>query len=443
MHSSIRRSAAGAGLTWLLAGGAGAQGVPANPIDTALARAYFAEAAAVAQRDAGVLWGVRLRGPLIFGDQATRAVVAERGDTAGILRQAGAVWTGTMPADRNIANTAQEWGGVRWITLRWAPPAGNNPEARARRAELFAHEMWHGIQEQLGLPTNDPPNAHLDERDGRLWLRLEARALRHALERLGEARREAIQDALSFRAARHARFEGSAASEGALERHEGMASYTGLRLSGRDRDASLRRARELLAVLDTTPHLARSFAYGTGPALGVLLDEAMPGWRRRVIEGAAPADLLREAAGTLEPNGDPAARGVRYGYEAVARAEDVRERERVARRAALTARLVEGPVLRLPFEQMQMQIDPQNVEPVGTAGTVYRTIRIADKWGVLEATDGDVLLAPDFSHAVVARPKDTVAGEGRVVRGDGWTLSLADGYQLREGPRAGDLTAAR
>jgi hypothetical protein len=442
MQSSIRRSAAGAGLTCLLAGGAGAQGAPADPIDTALARAYFAEAATVAQQDAGALWGVPLRGPLIFGDQASRAVVAERGDTAGRLRRAGAVWIGSMPSDRNIANTAQEWGGVRWITVRWPPPAGSDPEARARRAELFAHEMWHGIQERIGLPTSDPPNAHLDERDGRLWLRLEARALRQALEHRGEARREAVLDALRFRAARHARFEGSAASEGALERHEGMASYTGLRLSGRDRDASLRRARELLAVLDTTPHLARSFAYGTGPALGVLLDELMPGWRTRVIAGAAPAELLREATGTLERNGDPATRGAQYGYEAVARAEDARQRERVARRAALTARLVDGPVLRLPFEQMQMQIDPQNVEPVGTAGTVYRTIRIADKWGVLEATNGDVLLAPDFSHAVVARPKDAAAGEGAVVRGDGWTLTLAEGYHLRDGPRAGDLTAA-
>ncbi len=370
-------------------------------------------------------------------------MVAERGDTAGVLRRAGAVWIGTMPADRNIANTAQDWGGVRWITLLWAPPAGNDPEARARRAELFAHEMWHGIQAELGLPSDDPPNAHLDERDGRVWLRLEARALGHALERRGEARREALHDALRFRAARQARFEGSAASEGALERHEGMASYTGLRLSGRDSDSALRRARELLAVLDPTPHLARSFAYGTGPAIGVLLDDAMPGWRRRVIEGAAPADLLRDATGAPEPDGDPVVRGAPYGYAAVARAEDARERERVARRAALTARLVEGPVLRLPFEQMQMQIDPQNVEPVGTAGTVYRTIRIADKWGVLEARDGDVLLAPDFSHAAVARPKDAAAGEGRVVRGDGWTLTLADGYRLREGPRAEDLTAGR
>ena len=420
-----------------------AQAPYASAIDTALARTYFLEAEAVVRRDAGALWGIPLSGPLIFGDPVTREVVAERGDTAGVLRRAGPVWTGTMPADRNVANTAQEWGGVQWITIRWPPPAGDDAEARARRAELFAHEMWHGIQARLGIPMDDPTNAHLDEREGRIWLRLEARALRRALETSGEARRKTLNDALRFRAARHAKFEGAAAAEGQLERHEGMASYTGLRLSGRDSAATAARARELLAVLDTSPHLGRSFAYGTGPAYGVILDSEMPEWRRRVLEGSTPAALLAEALGVRDPMGYPVARASRHGYDVISREEEQREQARDARRAALTARLVDGPVIRLAFERMQMQIDPGNVEPLGNAGTVYRSIRISDRWGVLEAKDGAVLLAPDFSHAVVARPDSAVAGEGSVVRGDGWVLTLAEGYRLREGPRAGDLSATR
>lgn len=420
-----------------------AQAPAAGAIDTALARSYFLEAEAVVRRDAGALWGIPLRSPLIFGDPVTREVVAERGDTAGVLRRAGRVWTGTMPADRNVANTAQEWGGVQWITILWPPPAGDDAEARARRAELFAHEMWHGIQAELGIPMDDPTNAHLDEREGRLWLRLEARALRRALETRGEARRDALKDALHFRAARTARFEGSAALEGRLERHEGMASYTGLRLSGRDSAATAARARELLAVLDTSSHLGRSFAYGTGPAYGVILDSEMPGWRRRILDGAAPAALLGEALGVSDRMGDPVARAQRHCYRTIALEEQERERARDARRMELRARLVGGPVLRLPFQRMQMQIDPGNVEPLGEAGTVYRAIRISDLWGVLEAKGGSVLLAPDFSHAVVPRPDSVVGEHGSVVRGDGWVLTLAEGYRLREGPRAGDLTAAR
>lgn len=196
-------------------------------------------------------------------------------------------------------------------------------------------------------------------------------------------------------------------------------------------------------ALDSAPHLARSFAYGTGPAYGILLDDAMPGWRRRVIAGAGPAELLGESLGSGPPQADAARRATRYGYDDVAGAERLRERERDARRAELTARLIDGKVLRLPFEQMQMQLDPQNVEPLGSAGTVYRAIRISDRWGVLEAKEGAVLLASDFSHAAIALPADAISGATGVIRGDGWTLTLAEGYRLREGERAGDLRAGR
>lgn len=420
-----------------------AQDTTTLPIDTALARRYFAEADEVTRRDGGALWGIPFDGAMIFGDPATRAVVAARGDTSGVLQRSGSVWIGTMPSDRNVANTAQEWGGVRWTTVRWPPPAGDDAESRAQRAELFAHELWHGIQARVGLPGEDPPNAHLDEREARLWLRLEARALSRAIGAGGRERREAVADALLFRAARHGRFDGAAAAERQLERHEGMAGYTGLRLSGRDRAGTARRARQLLMALDSAPHLARSFAYGTGPAYGILLDDAMPGWRRRVIAGAGPAELLGESLGSGPPQADAARRATRYGYDDVAGAERLRERERDARRAELTARLIDGKVLRLPFEQMQMQLDPQNVEPLGSAGTVYRAIRISDRWGVLEAKEGAVLLASDFSHAAIALPADAISGATGVIRGDGWTLTLAEGYRLREGERAGDLRAGR
>ena len=155
-----------------------------------------------------------------------------------------------------------------------------------------------------------------------------------------------------------------------------------------------------------------------------------------------PTREYRTAADLPPTLGDPVSAS-RYGYDEIAREESARESERLARRAELKALLVDGPVLRLPFEQMQMQIDPQNVERLGPAGTVYRTIRIADRWGVLEAKDGAVLLAPDFSHDAVALPEGVVAGAGSVARGVGWTLTLAEGYRLREGPRASDLTAGR
>ncbi|HEX6643990.1 MAG TPA: hypothetical protein VF037_04900 [Gemmatimonadales bacterium] len=413
-------------------------------IDTALARAYFAEAAAVKRREAGALWGVPFDGALMFADPGTRAVVAERGDTAGILRRAGSVWTGTMPSDRNVANTAQEFGGVRWTTVVWPPPAGDGAEARARRAELFAHELWHGIQERAGIAVADPVNAHLDGRAGRVWLRLEARALARALETEGAVRKAALADAVAFRRARHAADDSIGLRERQLERHEGMASYTGLVLSGRDSAGMARRARELLASLDTAPHLGRSFAYATGPAYGVLLDGIVPGWRRRVVAGEGPAEILAKAIAARDPAPDELlVRARAFGQSDIDRAEASRESARAARTAELTRLLVDGPVIRLPFGQMQMQIDPNAAEPLGSAGTVYGAIRISDRWGVLDVKGGAVLLAADFSHAALPLPGGVSVGARGAVEGPGWVLTLAEGFRLAEGARPGDLAVTR
>ena len=54
------------------------------------------------------------------------------------------------------------------------------PTPRHRR-EFMLHELFHRIQPDLGLITLSGQNAHLDTVEGRVWLRLEWRALARAL----------------------------------------------------------------------------------------------------------------------------------------------------------------------------------------------------------------------------------------------------------------------
>ena len=90
--------------------------------------------------------------------------------------------------------------------------------------------------------------------------------------------RTATHEALIFRAARHAQAgETGAEQERALELNEGLAEYTGVKLSGavdphRDVAATLRAAEQADAF-------SRMFAYASGPAYGLLLEDAAPGWR--------------------------------------------------------------------------------------------------------------------------------------------------------------------
>ena len=93
------------------------------------------------------------------------------------------------------------------------------------------HELFHRIQPELGLITAGGParagDAHLDTLEGRVWLRLEWRALARALCQSGEDRKRAVSDALAFRLTRRSQFANAAENERVEEIREGLAQYTG------------------------------------------------------------------------------------------------------------------------------------------------------------------------------------------------------------------------
>src|SRR5271155_1304278 len=162
-----------------------------SPIDMAQAKAAFAEAEAVSNREGGRLWGKKLYGSLFFVDPETRAVVANEADPGGILHATNGVYAGTLPPEVIVSNAPVEWQGKRWTMLMWPtiPTDAND------RRIVFAHELFHRIQPDLGLMAPDSSNLQLDTPEGRLWLQLEWRALAAALMDQGTQQVQAIRDA--------------------------------------------------------------------------------------------------------------------------------------------------------------------------------------------------------------------------------------------------------
>ena len=317
------------------------------------------------------------------------------------------------------------------------------PNDARLRATLFMHELFHRIQDRLALPKQrGGDNAHLDELNGRYYMQLEWRALARALEARGNAdRRGAAKDALLFRAERYRLFPNASAEERALEQNEGLAEYTGVKLGNPTAELQTRMAlRDLrLHVSDAT--IVRSFAYATGPAYGLLLDRWAPGWRTRLASGESLDAMLARAlhvgaGGASEQLA--AARASSYDGDALRATETERDTKRRQVLSADSAKFVTGPVLTLTFRHMNVQFNPSNLQPLGTAGTVYPTIRVTDDWGVIEGKTG-ALMKPDWSALVVQAPSSP---EGSTIAGDGWTLQLKDGWKLVPGARAGDYVLA-
>src|SRR5262249_4819680 len=264
------------------------------------------------------------------------------------------------PEDKNIANTAIDWAGVHWTMVAWPFSVYRQPRER-----LLLHECFHRIQESVSLPARDAVNNHLDTRDGRIWLQMEWRALERALRQTGAERSQAVSDALLFRGYRRSLSRDAAQHENALELNEGMAEYTGIKLSSATLEEFVVRAD--LAVRDgrSNPTFARSFAYVSGPAYGALLDMSGKPWRDRIAKMGDLGPLLATASRIpLQKPDEHAAQIAASPYEGeeVIGAETRRDEKRQRDIAAARHRFVEGPVLILPLTAaLNYSFDPNNV----------------------------------------------------------------------------------
>lgn len=398
------------------------------PIDLEQASKDFSEARQVSDNDGGRLWGKLLYGAILLVDPKTRTVVANEPDAQGLLHAQRSLYLGTLPEHVPIADTPTEWTGKRWTMLRWPLPE----DTVTRRVE-FGHEMFHRIQPELHLDAPDSLNSQLDTAEGRLWLRLEWRALAAALIESGPAQVQAISDALAFRNQRHKLFPGSARSESDLEIAEGIAEYTGVAAGAPDRDSARWRAIEKLTAPDLTISFVRSFAYMSGPAYGLLLDQRLPEWRKKLSVQSDLAEMLQSTV--LQPAAVSVdQRGAIYGETAIRMAEADRTVKLQAQKARYRALLVDGPTLTLPKAQnFHFSFNPSTLISLGDAGTVYPTFHASAAWGILDVKDG-VLLPADFSRATVAAPANI---KGRHLQGPGWSLDLAEGWRVVPASRAG------
>jgi hypothetical protein len=405
----------------------------ANPIDIDQARTYFDELRRLGSIDGGKMWGVRVDGPIFFVDPQSRQIVANMPDSAGTWREQRGVWLGALTPEQSPANTAVKWAGRRWSMVMW--PVS---DSRYSRDRLLMHESFHRIQSDLGLPASDRANSHLATADGRIWTRLEWRALVEALLRTGSERKQALTDALTFRARRQSLFPSAADDERLLELNEGLAEYTGYALSGLPRSALYDRLAVQLANYEQQENYSRNFAYASGPAYALLLDASGKAWRKGLDLKSSLTALAGKAYGitVIDPlTAD--ARSLRYTPSRMIADERTREKRRLEREATLRAKFIDGPAITLPAAgAFNYSFDPNGATPLQNVGTVFESSRVTDEWGVLNVTSGGVLMRR-ANGPITAAIIPSTAGDNPPVKGDGWELQLNPGWSLRPGETKG------
>jgi hypothetical protein len=325
------------------------------------------------------------------------------------------------------------------------------PRDRFARVDLVMHEVFHREQQALGLRQADALNNQLDMRPGRTWLRLEYRALARALESLPDemAARHHVESALRFRAQRRTLYPGSDSLEATLEIQEGLPEYTGQRLAMQLTGEGPARVAKYVRDYENTPTFVRAFAYGTGPAIGILLDRFEPNWRDAVRTNRDIGGLLAQAIHFQRPRNLATVASVRareYGWEEIDRSEAARDSARAPAMREYRSRLGDGPTitLRQSMDSLSWSYDPTELIAFDLYSTVYPSGNFSAPWGKLTVDRGGVLVQNDFSRIRIGAPGASIAAGSKEIKGDGWALALSPGWSLRpDTSRAGSFVAQK
>jgi hypothetical protein len=260
------------------------------------------------------------------------------------------------------------------------------------RQQNMLHGLFHRIQPELGLITDDGFNEHLDTFEGRVWMQLEWRALRRAVESSGSDQAEAIADALAFRRERRRLFPGAADNERRDEIREGLASYTGI-AAWANSPADARRAAASALPAGGEWSFVGNFEAASGPAYGVLLDDLYAGMAPTASCTSDLGDMLASAT-NRPPTTDVAAAAARYDGATLRATEEARDRAQQVRVAELRQRFVDGPVLTMPAGGSGTSDTRGSVGIPGVGTVFFNNFTLSAQWGRLNADSG-VLRAAD------------------------------------------------
>lgn len=375
------------------------------------------------------LWDKDIYGPILLVDTATREVYANLPDADGVLKLDKGVYRGVLPKKITFSNTDIQWSGTHWAMITLPLSTGEED-----RIDLITHELFHVAQPSLGFEPRREDNNHLDLREGRIYLRLEMTALEAALKaRRFNRAEEHLRNALIFRKYRQMLFRGSETTENSLEQLEGLATYTGQIMSGRNkwqwREYLIRRVEQFEKI----PSFVRSFAYETVPVYGFFLYQKDNQWNKEVDEDTQFTEFFSEAFGVdrrilLQSYVKQVAE--EYRGRAIADEEAKREVSNNLLLDMYREKFFEQPRLEIRLEEMSMAFDLQTLIPLDEdEGTVYLTITLSDNWGILNVKQGGALLRNDWRWVIVSAPIEI---NGNNVIGEGWVIELDEGYEINK-----------
>jgi len=392
------------------------------------ARYYFDKIEDNCYKDGGALWGRNIFGPLMFIDRRQLMVYSNFPDREGILKKKDGVYSSSYSKDLIINRDSLVFGGTQFA-LAVLPSVEDEFTivSRGIRGLYYFHQHFFGYKP---MPYN---TSVMDEKIARLWLKLEWRALRKAIEGEGNERLVALRDALIFRGANSEFYSNYVKDRIVLENYEGLAVFTSLLLVTENEEDFKTKLLERLdniypfptysGVIYGSTHGAiyASFAYWKGFDFPTIksVDEIDLGYLVRDLYNIQLPTYCRDVAGSIALNYDLAA------IQAEEQARDNEIRERIERETNI---FTEKPVVSIDLLSPYFDYEPTDVVPVNELGTIYRKLYVSDNWGKLIVEEEGCLVSNNFRNLKI--PAGNLKTDRTHVYGNGWSLTLNNNWEL-------------
>ena len=373
-----------------------------NPMEKAAPS--FENLKKVSDLDNGKLWGKTLYGPTMFVDVQTRNLVANQQNKENTFTQKGNLYFGQLPEDIIIANTSIAYCGEDWTCVIW-----DGSRDLLTNTHLLIHESLHRIQDEIGLPSCGSSNQHLDETEGELLLKLELGILKDLLQNDSKDLTKGLRDAMTVRKYRQTLFPNG--NENQFECHEGMAEYTAFKLLPLDNDNEAIRKGLVAAAITKGMDgsgFGNSFAYLTGPAYGLLIDEMIPDWRNGIRSGKTIPDVISTEVAIPDTidNTEIERISACYGLTEYLNKERNRLEARDKEDAELRARFSESKWLVIPNDNINFGFNPsERLVAYDTIGVICNTMQLRGSFGTLEVGNG-IMHTHNWSSFIIPYSED-------------------------------------
>lgn len=387
---------------------------------------YFRSIEEICNRDNGKLWGKNLYGPIMFVDRVSRRIVANQPDAEGLLKGKDGVYTGLYPKEQLINNAPVLFGGTKF---GMAPLPLEEDEYRIETRAI--HSLFHLYQESIGVFPQTFNLRNMDEKEARLWIKLEWKALKNALSAKVDERSLSIRDALIFRGSNRELYYKVAAEENLFEAYEGLTTFTYTLLCTNSPEEFRTRLFEYLERFYSVQSFSRSYGFIHGALYATLLYDKGFDFKTlktdnidlgRYVKELYDIELpliCRDVAGSLAVN---------YEIDVINKEEEKRLADIKENAHKLVSNFTEKPVVFLELESPYFDFEPEEIHSLDTLGTIYNSIRVSDNWGKLTVDKGGCLVSNSFKYLRVTA-KGFKADKNRI-SGEGWHLILNTDWEL-------------